>query len=1268
MRNVERFSLGSPNPVRNRHHDPHPNAHRNPQYNPNSHYNPNPRYNPLSKLYTYSSSQKQIEKLRNEFFTAAQELDLNGIRKCLERNLDVNVTNELKENALHLALHTIHKRSRRKKQAELKRYNRRLQDQEEENEDGAVLDDCDAQSTDEAAFTRYLIEAGLDINKHDCYGNTCVHIASDDRLLHVLDVMYAIANPDINKRSTTNRRPIDDAALLRHLETLKRHVSHLDKNSNNQFQITLSKKPTLHSRNSLGQFQDRQYRKSSILHKNSSFMKPQKGILKTWSSNEDAVVGGIMSELQSVLDDCDEDGMTVLHYAVLGGNTEIVAHLLENGADPLLYTTQGDYQKTPLHLAALHGNTEVAKLLIDKNSKLLDIPDELGNTALHTAVFKDMYDMVEILLSKGASIKVKNHGSRTPLDEAYLIEPVNQDIIDLILNNRKKKKKEPQTKSKDPTMAKKEAGLLFSKIGDIKDIGGKFRKAIDRDKAKDDINTHVYEDKYLELDNLSKEFLEAAAAANTGVIKSYLKQGVQPGVQNRDGETALHLLITQGHPDIGSLINMILDAGPALNCTTNRGETALHYAANRGSSVSLRILLDRGSDPNVQDLRGQTALFKVSAEKLSIPDTISCAKILIKYKANVNTANKQGLTPLHIASKYGKQSLMKLLIDSGADVSLVDSQNRTALHHIFRMSHDSDADQIDILVPLHGSPAINIRDKSGDTPLHMAARSQRPLTMIALLEKGADPNLVSSRVPKQRALEILYQDFLVNKNEDHEITNDFSIAEQIGEPELILRSPSPILTAMNYSKIFSQIAESKDDCSTYAGLSVACEELAVDLLQTCHNMDDARIILQQKDYLVFKTASQDQHKKFIALCYTIYKDWSITNEEYNTSEQWIIIILMAADIIFALNTLIIFGRLLTYFQVSPLLGPLQLSLFRMATDVLLVLVILGIVMFAFAASMTKVYLVGYYSVPPNLNATEREKLMNPDIEGVPPLIPDTVSNMGSSLVSLYWSLYGLLDVEDFESSYYVSNAFGKILLGLYLVLAVIVLLNMLIAKISNTYANIQENSRLEWNYARANLIIEYQESQDLPIPFNFIQTIIRGVVNLFSRCCRCLCRKQVVEVEADKNVDQAVETNPKIDIKETAEGSTPHPDTVSNTNVGNNKVVKGSGNGSSSKKDKDKERDLAEQLEQHEVDRILEYIRSDYLKKQEEMMRYSLKELHNKMRGKINTLEEQVTLMWNEINAWKTDTDDRMQSMHKNFAGAQEILRKYLRQRFVDRV
>ncbi|XP_077868262.1 uncharacterized protein LOC102803898 [Saccoglossus kowalevskii] len=1073
-------------------------------------------------------------------------------------------------------------------------------------------------------------------------------------------------------------------------------------------------------------------------------MKPQKGILKTWSSNEDAVVGGIMSELQSVLDDCDEDGMTVLHYAVLGGNTEIVAHLLENGADPLLYTTQGDYQKTPLHLAALHGNTEVAKLLIDKNSKLLDIPDELGNTALHTAVFKDMYDMVEILLSKGASIKVKNHGSRTPLDEAYLIEPVNQDIIDLILNNRKKKKKEPQTKSKDPTMAKKEAGLLFSKIGDIKDIGGKFRKAIDRDKAKDDINTHVYEDKYLELDNLSKEFLEAAAAANTGVIKSYLKQGVQPGVQNRDGETALHLLITQGHPDIGSLINMILDAGPALNCTTNRGETALHYAANRGSSVSLRILLDRGSDPNVQDLRGQTALFKVSAEKLSIPDTISCAKILIKYKANVNTANKQGLTPLHIASKYGKQSLMKLLIDSGADVSLVDSQNRTALHHIFRMSHDSDADQIDILVPLHGSPAINIRDKSGDTPLHMAARSQRPLTMIALLEKGADPNLVSSRVPKQRALEILYQDFLVNKNEDHEITNDFSIAEQIGEPELILRSPSPILTAMNYSKIFSQIAESKDDCSTYAGLSVACEELAVDLLQTCHNMDDARIILQQKDYLVFKTASQDQHKKFlcfisilalkcllpfdyrnpfpvpavdfiillwavgmittevkqyrlsrsfmsyvsanyldfiflsvlsvsyilqfIALCYTIYKDWSITNEEYNTSEQWIIIILMAADIIFALNTLIIFGRLLTYFQVSPLLGPLQLSLFRMATDVLLVLVILGIVMFAFAASMTKVYLVGYYSVPPNLNATEREKLMNPDIEGVPPLIPDTVSNMGSSLVSLYWSLYGLLDVEDFESSYYVSNAFGKILLGLYLVLAVIVLLNMLIAKISNTYANIQENSRLEWNYARANLIIEYQESQDLPIPFNFIQTIIRGVVNLFSRCCRCLCRKQVVEVEADKNVDQAVETNPKIDIKETAEGSTPHPDTVSNTNVGNNKVVKGSGNGSSSKKDKDKERDLAEQLEQHEVDRILEYIRSDYLKKQEEMMRYSLKELHNKMRGKINTLEEQVTLMWNEINAWKTDTDDRMQSMHKNFAGAQEILRKYLRQRFVDRV
>ncbi|XP_070541217.1 short transient receptor potential channel 4-like [Ptychodera flava] len=985
-------------------------------------------------------------------------------------------------------------------------------------------------------------------------------------------------------------------------------------------------------------------------------------------------------------------------------------------------------------------------------------------------------------------------------------------------------------------MAKKEqSSNLFAKLTDIKLL-----KIKDRERAKED--EAAVEDKE-ELDPQSQQFLEAASLGNHDVIKTCLKQGVHPDVQNSSGETALHILIEQNHPDLESLLFTVLDAGASPNVITNSKRTPLHYAATVRSSVAMRVLLDHSADADLQDINGETPLFTLAVQKVAIENSVSCAQLLINSEADVNISDDNGLTPLHVASKYRKEDLMKLLMKSGADPSIVDFNGKTPLHHILKVSDESDEEYIRILVPSQGHAMLDIKDKTGDAPLHMAARNQCPSTMVALLEMGADPNLVSGKVPKQMALEILYQDFLVNKNEDHEITNDFSIATSIAEPELVVKSPSPILTAMNYSKIFAHIADSKDNNTTYAMLSDSCEDLTVDLLQTCRNMDDARILLQHRDFLLFKTASQDEHKKFmyatymqrflqeiwygrvfesyktwrllllptvyilspiiypimllvylflcllffvwlprnrnkvegcyawrrpfksyfnffssatkyspyikfaghltsflcfiavvaykcllpfdfkypmpvpavdfiillwtagmitnevkqyrmsdsfasyitanyldfiflttltisytlqfIALFYTIAMNYDISNDEYNSTAQWVIIILMVADIIFALNTLIIFGRLLTYFQVSPFLGPLQLSLFRMAWDVIFVLVLLGIVMFAFAASMTKVYLVGLYTIPPGLNETDLEDRLYPEDE--PPLIPETVSSMGATLVSLYWSLYGLLDVEDFESYYDVANVFGKALLGLYLVLAVIVLLNMLIAKISNTYANIQENSRVEWNYARASLIIEYQESQDLPIPFNFIQTIVRAIIALFRRCVCCCRKSKVVEISTDENSKETEESsNGEENVTYLDDNGIPtfdHSSANSDSVVVTNGELKVSGNGSSKTAEKAKEQ--AE--EQRQVNRILAYVKADYLKKQEEAMRYSLKELHNKMSGKITVLEDKMKLLWNEITEWKTNTNTKLCHVHSYFSSTQEILRKYLQKKFADR-
>ena len=67
------------------------------------------------------------------------------------------------------------------------------------------------------------------------------------------------------------------------------------------------------------------------------------------------------------------------------------------------------------------------------------------------------------------------------------------------------------------------------------------------------------------------------------------------------------------------------------------------------------------------------------------------------------------------------------------------------------------------------------------------------------------------------------------------------------------------------------------------------------------------------------------------------------------------------------------------------------------------------------------------------------------------------SRMWPSLKILFWSLFGMIDLSSFEAERDLETAVGTILLALWLVLAVIVLLNMLIALISDAFQKVQVN-------------------------------------------------------------------------------------------------------------------------------------------------------------------------------------------------------------------
>ena len=81
------------------------------------------------------------------------------------------------------------------------------------------------------------------------------------------------------------------------------------------------------------------------------------------------------------------------------------------------------YGDTPLHLAAKEGDIRLCEELINKYPNLLNAPNEIGNTPISHAITmvnnkEDREKLVDLFLSKGANLKIRNEEGETPLHRA----------------------------------------------------------------------------------------------------------------------------------------------------------------------------------------------------------------------------------------------------------------------------------------------------------------------------------------------------------------------------------------------------------------------------------------------------------------------------------------------------------------------------------------------------------------------------------------------------------------------------------------------------------------------------------------------------------------------------------------------------------------------------------------------------------------------------------------------------------------------------------
>jgi len=103
--------------------------------------------------------------------------------------------------------------------------------------------------------------------------------------------------------------------------------------------------------------------------------------------------------------------------------------------EPYIATNITDeFGSTSLMYAACYNYFEIVQILLDKGANP-NIQGKDGTTALHWAVTYNNPEIVQILVDRGANLKIKNKCNHTALDVALMGK--NQAIINILIANEK---------------------------------------------------------------------------------------------------------------------------------------------------------------------------------------------------------------------------------------------------------------------------------------------------------------------------------------------------------------------------------------------------------------------------------------------------------------------------------------------------------------------------------------------------------------------------------------------------------------------------------------------------------------------------------------------------------------------------------------------------------------------------------------------------------------------------------------------------------------
>ncbi len=248
-----------------------------------------------------------------------------------------------------------------------------------------------------------------------------------------------------------------------------------------------------------------------------------------------------------------------------------------------------------------------------------------------------------------------------------------------------------------------------------------------------------------------KDYKNALTHGNLIRIKSYIDEGMDVNIVNKDGVGALFISAAQGDFDF---FQKLIKKGANIKQKAHKGNSILTAASLGGDANIVRYLIKKGLDINHQGSDKNTPLHAAfmmlktyiveilmqEGADATIKNSkgISAYDLAKKWKINLDElktidpkkSDHEGTLPLFYAAKEGDIEGIKKLLAKGADINNADSEKRSPLSYA----------HIRVLEMLVKAGAdVNHQDEDGVTPLMENSNNKSKIEL--LLKLGADKSI-----------------------------------------------------------------------------------------------------------------------------------------------------------------------------------------------------------------------------------------------------------------------------------------------------------------------------------------------------------------------------------------------------------------------------------------------------------------------------------------------------------------------------------------------